>query len=66
MTKKCKATIKFGVDYGDNVTTFHCQLEKGHKGPHREIGDMGYGVIKMPYTLIWEGSDEEREKANQQ
>lgn len=61
--KKCKATIVFGDDFGDNVSTFHCQLEVGHEGCHREIGDMGYGVIPMPYTLTWEGSDEELDKA---
>jgi len=61
--KKCKATIVFGDDYGDNTSTFHCQLEAGHEGSHKETGDMGYGAIKMPYTLTWEGSDEELERA---
>ena len=47
--KKCKSTIEFGDDFGDNSTTFHCQLESGHNGDHVEKGDM-YGV---PYELKW-------------
>jgi len=46
---KCKATIEFGDDFGDNTCTFHCELEKGHKGLHKETGTQ-YGV---PYTLTW-------------
>jgi hypothetical protein len=60
--KKCKASIVFGDDFGDNCTTFHCQRELGHNGPHKETGDMGYGIIPMPYTMTWEGSDEELNK----
>ena len=63
LKKKCKATIKFGDDFGDNTSTFHCQLEAGHNGLHSEVGDMGYGVIRMPYTLTWEGSDKELDNA---
>jgi hypothetical protein len=47
---ECKATIEFGDDYGDNHTTFHCQLEKGHTGNHVERGKM-YG--RQPYVLMW-------------
>lgn len=47
---QCETTIVFGDDYGDNTATFHCQLEKGHKGKHVEKGDM-YG---QPYELIFE------------
>lgn len=53
----CKARISFGDDFGDNATTFSCQLRKGHEGPHREEGDMGYGEDeKLPYVLTWVGS----------
>ena len=55
MTERCKATIKFGDDFGDNDTTFHCQLEEGHSGKHKEVGDMGYPPEKRPYVLEWEG-----------
>lgn len=60
---KCKATIKFGDDCGDNSTTFHCMLFPGHSGPHKETGDMGDDIAPIQYTLEWEGSDEEREAA---
>lgn len=52
---RCKTIIKFGDDYGDNCSTFHCQLEEGHTGKHREVGDMGYGKEPIPYILEWEG-----------
>ena len=59
---KCEATIEFGDDFGDNHCTFHCQLENGHEGPHKEIGDMGVVKYRMPYTLTWEGNHLELEK----
>ena len=46
---KCKSTIEFGDDFGDNSFTFHCQKEEGHNGEHKEEGDM-YG---QPYILKW-------------
>ena len=50
---RCKAIIEFADDYGDNHSTFHCQLEEGHKGNHSEKGVMrGY----MPYALSWKGT----------
>ena len=52
---RCQAVIRFGDDYGDNCSTFHCQREAGHEGKHREVGDMGYGVSPIPYTLEWDG-----------
>jgi hypothetical protein len=55
----CGATIEFGDDFGDNVTTFRCRLEAGHPGPHEEKGNMGWGAVPMPYTLTWEGSEAE-------
>ena len=54
---KCKAIIEFADDYGDNHSTFHCQLEEGHEGLHSEKGVMGY-EDNMPYTLTWEGTIE--------
>ena len=62
-TDKCKATIVFGDDHGDNSATFHCQLETKHKGLHQEVGDMGYGVMPMHYMLTWQGSEKELDKA---
>ncbi|MDI6788750.1 MAG: hypothetical protein QME51_10305 [Planctomycetota bacterium] len=63
---KCKAIIRFGDDYGDNSATFHCQLEKGHKGKHSEIGRMknfNHGKYNppeiLPYILEWDGDDRE-------
>jgi len=56
--EKCESTIVFGDDYGDNHTTFKCQLEKGHAGKHAESGDQGYGVKPHPYRLEWEGDSE--------
>lgn len=57
--KNCKAIIQFGDDYGDNCSTFYCQLEEEHKGKHRESGDMGGGEKPIPYFLEWEGSSKE-------
>jgi hypothetical protein len=47
---QCQATIKFGDDYADNETTFHCGLEKGHDGDHE--GAM-FAMHKQPYKLVW-------------
>ena len=60
--RKCRAIIKFGDDFGDNSSTFHCRLRYGHDGPHEEIGDMGYGIVKHPYTLTWKGTNHDLEK----
>ena len=46
---KCKSTILFGDDEGDNGTTFHCQLKPEHLGAHQEKGEM-YGQF---YLLTW-------------
>jgi hypothetical protein len=54
--KKCFSTIEFGDDFGDNCTTFHCQLERGHTGKHKEEGDM-YGT---PFTLEWDTKQENK------
>ena len=50
MEKKCKSKIEFGDDFGDNSTTFHCQLKEGHKGKHQEKALL----YKDKYTLVWE------------
>ena len=34
----CGATISFGDDYGDNFSTFRCDVGKGHAGFHQEGG----------------------------
>ena len=52
---QCKAIIEFADDYGDNHSTFHCQLEEGHGGDHLERGRIRE---HMPYTLTWEGTIE--------
>ena len=49
----CNATIEFGDDFGDNSTTFHCNLPYGHSGEHKEIGNM-YG---KKYELKWVDGD---------
>jgi hypothetical protein len=62
----CKATIKFGDDFGDNSCTFYCQLPHGHDGRHQESGDMGFdGMYSLPYLLQWQGSDPDYQKAVQ-
>jgi len=60
---KCSAKIEFGDDFGDNETTFHCELKRGHKGKHRETGDMSYEEgYTQPYTLEWEDRHKEVQK----
>ena len=49
----CKEIIKFGDDLGDNTTTFICGLIAGHKGWHRNIGNMDYSKGSQPYKLEW-------------
>ena len=52
---KCEASIEFGDDYGDNSTTFHCQLEKGHGSWHKETGDLSCDPERTQlFTVIWE------------
>jgi len=51
---KCKGSIEFADDYGDNETTFHCQLEEGHRGPCIEAAIMGgLGEPDKHYGLMW-------------
>jgi hypothetical protein len=54
---QCPATIEFGDDYGDNTTTFHCQLPEGHEGDHFEDG-VQYGI--HPYALRWMGDSRDK------
>jgi hypothetical protein len=35
---QCRSFIEFGDDFGDNTTTFHCQLSPKHQGQHLEKG----------------------------
>lgn len=54
LVKRCNAQIEFGDDFGDNTSTFFCKLNKGHKGKHKEIGDMAYADDEtQPYILQW-------------
>jgi hypothetical protein len=57
MSEKCNSTIKFADDYMDNETTFHCQLERGHRGFHKETGDGG--TAGGEYMLTWYGEAQE-------
>jgi len=54
---KCNKTISFGDDYGDNETTFHCQLEKNHKSNHQECGTL-YG---SKYKVEWCAEEDVKE-----
>jgi len=60
--KKCYGVIKFGDDFGDNTTTFHCDLPEGHVGKHIERGDM-FGQV---YKLQWEDKPKTLDEANKQ
>ena len=46
----CEAKMQFSDDFGDNCCTFHCQLEKGHEGPHQEKGKL---YDQYPFNLTW-------------
>lgn len=48
---RCDASIKIGDDYGDNETTFRCQLKNGHKGPHQEKWSTGKNY---DIEVIWQ------------
>lgn len=49
MSRTCRSVIVFGDDYGDNDTTFRCQLPRGHEGDHLERGSQ-YG---KKYLVTW-------------
>ena len=51
----CHSEISFADDFGDNSTTFYCNLSRNHKGKHQETGIM-YGKI---YKLTWNDEVEE-------
>jgi hypothetical protein len=48
-TQKCPAMLELDDDYGDNLITMHCQLEKGHVGLHEEIGLCD----RQKYKTVW-------------
>ena len=48
MSNRCKAKIRFGDDYGDNSSTFHCQLEEGHTEEHSEKGEVVVLMSEKP------------------
>ena len=33
----CNSKLVLADDFGDNPATFHCGLEHGHDGPHKEV-----------------------------
>ena len=43
--------MEFGDDFGDNTTTFHCQLSKGHKDEHMEEGILYRRRFRMTWGL---------------
>lgn len=45
----CKESIIFANDLGYGETTFNCQLEKGHKGMHKESGT----YYRKRYEISW-------------
>ena len=53
---KCKETIKFGDDFGDNVCTMYCGLEEGHLGEHKESGQMQ----GKQYVVCWENLESKK------
>lgn len=48
----CKAVLSVGDDYGDNISTFHCQLPEGHDGQHREDWSTGK-KSSVSCTILW-------------
>jgi len=51
---KCNAALFLGDDHGDNTTTFKCQLEPGHEGPHQEVFNReGVEHGRKPVTVRW-------------
>jgi hypothetical protein len=47
----CGATLDVGDDYGDNSSTFHCQLPYEHEGKHQAI------LRKGDVVITWTGDD---------
>lgn len=52
--KKCSAILELADDYGDNISTMHCQLPEGHEGQHFEKGTKGGG-----FEILWSEDDRE-------
>ena len=46
---RCHSFVRFGDDYGDNSSSFHCELPENHDGKHQESGSQ-YG---KDYVLQW-------------
>jgi len=46
---QCRSSIEFGDNFGDNTTTFYCQLPPKHDGDHVEKGSL-YGTN---FEVIW-------------
>ncbi|MFA5132610.1 MAG: hypothetical protein WC444_04810 [Candidatus Paceibacterota bacterium] len=57
---KCSATLRLGDDYGDNTSTFRCQLEEGHQGPHQEVfKHTGVSGKEGKVVVTWEEDEGE-------
>ena len=46
---QCRSFMEFGDDFGDNTTTFHCELAPKHKGQHIERGTLH----EQPFEIRW-------------
>ena len=53
---QCNVRLQIGDDYGDNCTTFRCQLPVGHDGRHQEEFVNG-----VPITVLWDKGNQEDE-----
>lgn len=56
--KPCKQVLSLGDDFGDNSTTFHCELDAGHVGPCQEEG-CNSGRM---YVITWRDTRSRKEK----
>lgn len=60
---RCHSFVQFGDDYGDNQSSFHCELPANHDGKHQESGCQ-YG---KEYVVQWtEPTREYTEKVEKQ
>lgn len=48
--RRCRCTILFADDFGDNTTTFHCEFLQAHTGPHQESGKN----YSNAYAIRWQ------------
>lgn len=55
---RCKATITFGDNFGDNDATFHCELKSGHTKSHLVSGNQDGRI----FEICWSDTRTWREK----